>query len=486
MMFIVVYGIVRGLGEKMLNKKGKKGDNGILIIGAIILLALVFIVPRLNLFAAIPLYPSSTLVNLPLSGNTQDISGNNLAVMESGVLWGQAQMFTNSSYIRIPAASQFTFNDSFTITADVYLNGLTQGYIVTQTGGFVVQYYIGGAWPSGAFEGTLYNSAGAWMPLNLDSPTIPVTGRWYRIDFVLDKPTSKMRLYVNRTLEKEVTYNFTKASPVADVIIGNRLTGGRNFNGQIKNVIIRNVALTAMDIQIDGVETSNQTPICTANSKQCYPTGASSYRQCAADGMSWLSVVSCASGQTCSNGNCITPPICTANLKECLSTSTYRQCSADGLSWGASTGCGSGLTCSGGNCISGLCSANLKECYPTGASSYRQCAADGLSWGSTISCSSGLICTAGNCVASSCTLQCTSPQLLNQTSCTCYTPSTTNQTTSCTTNADCSDDMVCGTDGKCVVATDLIGQITKFITDNLIWVAGAVILFIILIFVMKK
>ena len=71
----------------------------------------------------------------------------------------------------------------------------------------------------------------------------------------------------------------------------------------------------------------------------------------------------------------------------------------------------------------------------------------------------------------------------------CTACQTTNQT-SCTTNEDCPADgidLVCRVaDGKCVVATDFTHDITKFITDNLIWVAGGVVVLFILIMVMKK
>ena len=71
--------------------------------------------------------------------------------------------------------------------------------------------------------------------------------------------------------------------------------------------------------------------------------------------------------------------------------------------------------------------------------------------------------------------------------CSCV-PITANQTnqTSCTLDEDCPSGEKCGVDGLCLGQSDLIGQVTQFVTDNLIWVAGGVVVLFILIMVMKK
>jgi hypothetical protein len=92
---------------------------------------------------------------------------------------------------------------------------------------------------------------------------------------------------------------------------------------------------------------------CVGGTKQCSGNG---YQVCALSGecFKWGEVTTCAGGQTCSNGNCIS----TCVPKSCTSLGDY-QCG----SW--SDGCGSMLNC--GTCVSGK-TCNNGQCVISGDS----------------------------------------------------------------------------------------------------------------------
>jgi len=114
---------------------------------------------------------------------------------------------------------------------------------------------------------------------------------------------------------------------------------------------------------------------CTSSGiKQC-AAGANGYQTCGdhnGDGcLEWSAVTSCATGQTCSGGVCAAPactPTCTASgAKQCASNTSYQTCDMNGgcLQWGAAVNCASGQTCSSGNCAADIAAPTVYISSPS-------------------------------------------------------------------------------------------------------------------------
>ncbi len=121
--------------------------------------------------------------------------------------------------------------------------------------------------------------------------------------------------------------------------------------------------------KITGKQVANETPSCTnecsnSGDKQCSGNGYQTCGNYDSDScLEWNSVTSCSSSETCSNGACI--PITPTCTDECPSNGA-KQCSGSGyqtcgnydsdscLEWNSVTSCPSGQTCSNGACISSI------------------------------------------------------------------------------------------------------------------------------------
>jgi N-acetylneuraminic acid mutarotase len=150
---------------------------------------------------------------------------------------------------------------------------------------------------------------------------------------------------------------------------------------------------------------------CAAGEKRCEGPGA--LRLCgqqAGDScLHWLAPLSCADGQTCSNGACraTCQDECKAGEVRCLGagTITCGDIDHDGcLEWGPVVACASGTTCSGGRCSASCqdeCSANACSGF-----NFAQCGRYGLdackhlSFG--VSCVAEDSCLVGRCAATGC------------------------------------------------------------------------------------
>lgn len=136
--------------------------------------------------------------------------------------------------------------------------------------------------------------------------------------------------------------------------------------------------------------------------------------------LEWGTPLNCATGLTCSNGNCVNEceDECTVALaKSCdeggniVVCNDYNQDSC--LEWGSPTPCQQPYLCSLGNCVATCqdeCSiVNEKTCVDGATNLYEICgnwdSDDCLEWGSSIQCPDTLVCSNGNC-ALSCENEC--------------------------------------------------------------------------------
>jgi len=159
-----------------------------------------------------------------------------------------------------------------------------------------------------------------------------------------------------------------------------------------------------------GQTCSNGNCVTTCTPKTCSTLGYS----CGSwsDGCSGtLNCGTCPTGKTCSNGQCVSTCTnqCTSGAKQCSGTTGYQTCgdyNGDGCTeWSSLTNCPTGQFCSGGVCSSSCtneCSTSgQKQC--SGSAGYQTCGnydADScLEWSSVTSCASGQVCSGGNCVA---------------------------------------------------------------------------------------
>lgn len=99
--------------------------------------------------------------------------------------------------------------------------------------------------------------------------------------------------------------------------------------------------------------------LCNSGEKECI--GTNSYRVCgnydSDDCLEWGGSLNCQSGQICINGECVLScsDLCSASQKKCVGTTSYQTCgkydSDSCLEWSSTNNCASGKTCSNGECI---------------------------------------------------------------------------------------------------------------------------------------
>jgi hypothetical protein len=154
---------------------------------------------------------------------------------------------------------------------------------------------------------------------------------------------------------------------------------------------------------------------CTANAKECDST--SGYKVCATQAsgcLGWGAVVPCGGNEICDQGSCA--PNCTDKCTEgttsCDASNGTKPCelkSSGCWDWGAVTPCDAGEVCDQGQCRSNCvdaCSQGTSLCDATGV---RACQLQGsgcYAWGTPTACQGGQVCSGGRC-ADNCADQCT-------------------------------------------------------------------------------
>jgi len=125
-------------------------------------------------------------------------------------------------------------------------------------------------------------------------------------------------------------------------------------------------------------------PACPPNTTQC--VNSTLARVCPSDGSGWLAVT-CAPGQTCTNGTGCAGTVgdggtgCTPNTTQCLSSTIEEICPSNGSGWLA-VPCAQGNTCTtGGDAGTGCTPASITSCTPGS--------------GSCINSTTALVCNAG-------------------------------------------------------------------------------------------
>jgi len=171
-----------------------------------------------------------------------------------------------------------------------------------------------------------------------------------------------------------------------------------------------------------GGQCKTTAPSCTSQcsyygQKTC--SGTTGYKTCGnhdSDScLEWSSTTSCGYGKTCQGGQCITPvPSCTSQCsyygqKTCSGSNNYKTCgnydSDSCLEWSTSS-CGSGQTCQNGQCITPVPSCTSECSYYgqktcSGSNNYKTCGnydSDScLEWSSAQSCNGSTSCGYGKC-----------------------------------------------------------------------------------------
>ncbi len=167
-------------------------------------------------------------------------------------------------------------------------------------------------------------------------------------------------------------------------------SGSCTFNGYYQYTSENKQNFPSLTVNIGTIPTCTDT--CTSGTKQC--TSTTSYQTCGnydSDScLEWSSAISCASGVTCSNGNC----------GDCIDT-----CSSKGFTCGTQTICSSsvncgtcntGYTCTNGQCISsgGCTSGQSQACTDASGCIGTQTCSNSV-WGT---CTSALTkCSDGTC-----------------------------------------------------------------------------------------
>ncbi len=113
----------------------------------------------------------------------------------------------------------------------------------------------------------------------------------------------------------------------------------------------------------------------------------------------WKLKDTCASGDVCKDGACLTPTTCTAGASlGCDGFSAEIHCSADGAST-FKTACTGQQLCVDGKCQTTACTPYIPECTPGSKTSFHTCLPDGSAYGDATDCKTGSYCFGGKCVS---------------------------------------------------------------------------------------
>ncbi len=116
-------------------------------------------------------------------------------------------------------------------------------------------------------------------------------------------------------------------------------------------------------------------------------------------GGGWKVKETCASGDTCKAGICVTPANCAAGTTiGCDGFANELHCSDDGLST-YDVGCVDQQICVNGKCQTTACTPDIPECVPGSKTSFHTCLPDGTGYGTATDCKTGSYCFAGKCVS---------------------------------------------------------------------------------------
>lgn len=168
--------------------------------------------------------------------------------------------------------------------------------------------------------------------------------------------------------------------------------------------------------------------VCTPGALSC--ANLQTRATCNADGLG-TSTEACPSGQICNNGACLSQ-VCVPGTASCSDASTARICNGDGLGYSL-RGCIVGQSCRDGMCLSRICTPGAADCTTDGQR--RVCNSDGLGY-TTTACEAMRSCQAGVCRSWVCTPNqgsCLDPRTVRA----CASDGLSETTRSCGTNASC-------------------------------------------------
>lgn len=111
---------------------------------------------------------------------------------------GIALRSQGTGVVTIPASSQFAFDGSFTLEAEIKTVNDTANAMIGATGGWYLR-----ALPSGKLEGYVYDAGEAHSATPLSTALVN-DDSWHHVALVYDRSAAKARLYVDYALDTEV------------------------------------------------------------------------------------------------------------------------------------------------------------------------------------------------------------------------------------------------------------------------------------------
>ncbi len=220
----------------------------------------------LTMNAQVPTYvPTNGLVGYwPLSGNTNDISGNaNNGVNNGATLTtdrfgntNSAYLFNGtSSYINVPNSASLQFNGGITFSTWFNASSIPVG-AVNSTSYIMSKGADGGtpySWISyldtGELSLRMWNNSSLNNGAVISNSQFPISlNRWYNVTFTFDGTNAKA--YINGQLISSVASTYSTFTNIYDLKFGRRHTSGLPyfFNGKLDDIGIWNRALTSNEI----------------------------------------------------------------------------------------------------------------------------------------------------------------------------------------------------------------------------------------------
>jgi hypothetical protein len=184
------------------------------------------------------------------SGRANDGTAMGTAAPTPAGKFGGAASLDGSGWINVPDSPSLHVSTAVTFAAWIYPTGLTDG---SHAPGIITKRR--GLQDNVAFTLFLWTANEAWVDIastRFASNSVFANGAWYHVAVVYDgnatDSNTRVRLYVNGTLDKQLTADPQIPLNLEDIHVGDLPEGGSAFIGKIDEVAIWTRALSPAEV----------------------------------------------------------------------------------------------------------------------------------------------------------------------------------------------------------------------------------------------